>query len=52
VKRFLIDPVFEVQHATASSRSAAPIAADVLTNSAQKDSLIPPPIKDNLHATA
>src|SRR5271169_1650914 len=51
-KRFLIEPVFEVQHATASARSAAPIAADLLTNSALKDSLIPLPIKENPHATA
>ena len=35
-KRFLIEPVFEVQHATASARSAAPIAADLLTNSAHE----------------
>jgi hypothetical protein len=40
-KRFLIEPVFDVQHATASAHSAAPVAADLLTNSAQKDSLIP-----------
>jgi hypothetical protein len=51
-KRFLIDPVFEVQHATASAGSAAPIAADLLTNSALKDSLIPLPIKENPRATA
>jgi len=51
-KRFLIEPVFEVQHATASARSAAPIATDSLTNSALKDSLIPLPIKENPHATA
>ena len=51
-KRFLIDAVFEVQHATASARSAAPIAAGLLTNSAQEDSLIPLPIKENQHATA
>jgi hypothetical protein len=48
VKRFLIDPVFEVQNAGAS----APIAADLLTNSANNDSLIPLPIKENPHATA
>src|SRR6202167_4569494 len=52
VKRFLIDPVFEVQRATASARSTAPIAADLLTNSAHNDSLIPLPIKENPHATA
>jgi len=51
-KRFLIDPVFEVQHATGSSSSAAPIAADLLTNSVQKDCLIPLPIKENPHAAA
>jgi pilus assembly protein CpaF len=51
-KRFLIEPVFEVQHATAAARSAAPIATDLLTNSALKDSLIPLPIKENPHATA
>jgi energy-coupling factor transporter ATP-binding protein EcfA2 len=51
-KRFLIEPVFEVQHATASARTAAPIAADLLTNSAHNDSLIPLPIKENPHATA
>ncbi len=51
-KRFLIEPVFEVQHAKGSARSTAPIAADLLTNSALKDSLIPLPIKENPHATA
>jgi hypothetical protein len=51
-KRFLIEPVFEVQQATASTRNTAPIAADLLTNSALKDSLIPLPIKENPHATA
>jgi hypothetical protein len=51
-KRFLIEPVFEVRHHTASARSTAPIAADLLANSALKDSLIPPPIKENPHATA
>jgi Flp pilus assembly CpaF family ATPase len=51
-KRFLIEPVFEVQHATASARSAAPISTDLLTNSALKDLLIPLPIKENPHATA
>jgi pilus assembly protein CpaF len=51
-KRFLIDPVFKVEHATASARSTAPIAADLLINSAHNDSLIPLPIKENPHATA
>jgi hypothetical protein len=51
-KRFLIEPVFEVEHATAFARTAAPIAADLLTNSAHNDSLIPLPIKENPHATA
>src|ERR1700676_4881407 len=51
-KRFLIEPVFEVQHATASARSTAPIAADLLANSAHNNSLIPLPIKENPHATA
>jgi hypothetical protein len=51
-KRFLIDPVFEVEHATAFARTAAPIAADLLTTSAHNDSLIPLPIKENPHATA
>jgi hypothetical protein len=51
-KRFLIEPVFEVQHATASARTPTPIAADLLTNSAQEDSLISLPIKENQHATA
>jgi hypothetical protein len=51
-KRFLIEPVFEVHHATASGRSSAPIAADLLANSAHNDSLIPLPIKENAHATA
>jgi pilus assembly protein CpaF len=51
-KRFLIDPVFEAKHAAASARIAAPIAADLLTSSAQRDPLIPLPIKENLHATA
>ena len=50
-KRFLIEPVFEVQHATPVPRIAAPIAADLLANSALKDSLIPLPIKENPHAT-
>jgi hypothetical protein len=50
-KRFLIEPVFEVQHATASARNTAPIAANLL-NSALNDSLIPLPIKENPHATA
>src|SRR5207245_5727731 len=40
-KRFLIEPVFEVEHATPLARIAAPIAADLLTNSANNDSLIP-----------
>jgi hypothetical protein len=52
VKRFLIEPVFEVQHATASARSTAPIAADLPAKSAHNDSLIPLPIKENPHATA
>jgi hypothetical protein len=51
-KRFLIEPVFEVQHATASARSAAPTVADSLTNSALKDPLIPLPVEENQHATA
>src|SRR5437660_4538332 len=51
-KRFLIEPVFEVEHATAFARTAAPIAADSLTNSAHNDSLIPLPLKENPHATA
>ena len=51
-KRFLIEPVFEVQHATAFARTATPIAADLLTNSAHNDSLIPLPIKENQYATA
>src|ERR1700688_246575 len=51
-KRFLIEPVFEVEHATPLARTAAPIAADLLTNSAHNDSLIPLPIKENPHATA
>src|SRR5215831_7375433 len=50
-KRFLIDPVFDMQHATASTCSATPIAADLLTNSVQDD-FIPPHTKENLHATA
>jgi hypothetical protein len=52
VKRFLIEPVFEVQQATASAPNTAPIAADLLTNSAHNDSLIPLPTKENPHATA
>src|SRR5208282_5325893 len=51
-KRFLIEPVFVVEHATPFARTAAPIAADLLTNSAHNDSLIPLPIKENPHATA
>ena|SRR5215472_5331663 len=51
-KRFLLDPVFQVQHATASARSTVPITADLLTNSMQKDCLVPLPIKENPHATA
>jgi hypothetical protein len=51
-KRFLVEPIFEVRHATASARSAPPIAAGLLTNSAHDDSLIPLPIKENPHATA
>jgi hypothetical protein len=51
-KRFLVEPVFEVQHATALARNAAPVATDLLTDSALKDSLIPLPIKENPHATA
>jgi hypothetical protein len=51
VKRFLVETVFEVQHATASARSMAPIGADLLTNSAHNDSLIPLPVKENQHAT-
>src|SRR5499427_2619430 len=48
-KRFLIESVFEVQHVAASARSAAPIAHELLTNSSQKDSLIPLPTKENPH---
>jgi hypothetical protein len=51
-KRFLVEPIFEVQRATASARSAPPIAADLLTHSAHNDPLIPLPIKENPHATA
>jgi hypothetical protein len=51
-KRFLIEPVFEVQHATAAAPNKAPIAADLLTNSARKHSLIPPPTKESPNATA
>jgi pilus assembly protein CpaF len=51
-KRLLIDPVFKVQPVGASTRSAAPIAADLLTNSVQQDCFIPPPSKENPHATA
>jgi hypothetical protein len=51
-KRFLVEPVFEVQHARASARNAPPIAAGLLTTSAQEDSLISLPIKENQHATA
>jgi pilus assembly protein CpaF len=51
-KRFLIEPVFEVEHATPFARTAAPIAADLLTNPVHNDSLIPLPIKENPHATA
>jgi hypothetical protein len=51
-KRFLVEPVFELQHAIALARSVAPIGADLLTKSAQNDSLIPLPIKENPHATA
>jgi pilus assembly protein CpaF len=36
-KRFLTDAVFDVQPVRASSRSSAPTAADLLTNSAQQD---------------
>jgi len=38
-KRFLIDPVFELQPVGPSTRSAAPIAADLLTHSVQQDCL-------------
>src|ERR1700693_5201147 len=51
-KRFLIEQVFEGQHATASGPNTPPIAADLLTNSAHTDSLIPLPIKETPHATA
>jgi pilus assembly protein CpaF len=51
-KRFLFDPVFEVQHATASARSTAPIATGSTTNSSLQSSVIPLPIKENSHATA
>jgi pilus assembly protein CpaF len=51
-KRFLIESVFAVEHATPFARIAAPIASDLLTNSANNDSLIPLTIKENLHATA
>src|SRR5215469_11662564 len=50
-KRFIIDPVFHVQPVGASTWSAAPIAADLLTNSVQQDGFIPPPKKENPHAT-
>ena len=51
-KRFLIDPVFEVQPVGAPPVSAVPVAADLLTNSVQQECLIPLPIKENPHATA
>jgi pilus assembly protein CpaF len=51
-KHFLIESVFEMQDVAASARNAVPIASDLLTNSAQKDSLIPLPTKENPHATA
>src|SRR6202035_3023946 len=41
VNRFLIDPVFQVQHATASARSTARRAVAVLAESAHNDCLIP-----------
>jgi len=51
-KRFLLERVFEVQPVGASTRSAAPIAPDLLTNSVQQDCFIPPPTKENPHDTA
>jgi pilus assembly protein CpaF len=36
-KRFLIEPVFEMQPVGVSTRSAAPIAVDLLTNCVQQD---------------
>jgi hypothetical protein len=51
-KRFLVDPVFEVQHAVALPRSAASIASGLPTNSAHENSLISLPTKENQHATA
>jgi len=51
-KRFLVDPMFQVQHATPSARSAPSIAAGLPTNSALEESLIPLPTKENPHATA
>jgi Flp pilus assembly CpaF family ATPase len=50
-KRFLIEPVFDVEHATAVAGTAVPLASDLLTHSANNDSLIPLPIKENQHAT-
>src|ERR1039458_5527085 len=41
--RFLVDPIFQVQHATPSARSAPPFAAGLPTNSALEESLIPLP---------
>ena len=51
-KRFLMESVFEVQHVAATTRSAAPITADLPTNSVQQDCFIPVPIEENPHATA
>src|SRR6202051_2006117 len=51
-KRFVIEPVCDVEHATAVARTAVPLASDLLTHSANNDSLIPLPIKENPHATA
>jgi pilus assembly protein CpaF len=51
-KRFLMESVFDVQQSTGSAPDAAPIANNFLTKFAQNDSLIPPPIKENPHATA
>jgi hypothetical protein len=51
-KRFLVDSIFQVQHATPSARSTPPIAAGLPTNSALEESLIPLPTKEKQHATA
>lgn len=51
-KRFLMDSVFDVEYLASSARNAGPIANGFLANSAQNDSLIPIPIRENPHATA